>query len=106
MMLRRLSPGRRHLSKRLKQTSTAARRVTSLPSSWRAWGANGVSDGAIGEALRGDPVTRAEMAAVQAFKNMRHGDPEWVSRLLKGGYAERREHELMSIVLSSEIREG
>jgi hypothetical protein len=66
----------------------------------------GLSDGAIGEALNGGKVTRAEMAAAKAFKNMRHGDAEWVKRFLAGSYAERRENMLLSIILTSEIKDG
>jgi hypothetical protein len=67
---------------------------------------NGIADDVIAQTLRGDPVTRAEFEAVKQYQRARHGDPDWVSRLLKGGYAERREHELMNIVLSSEVRDG
>jgi hypothetical protein len=65
--------------------------------------ANGLSDGVIWEAISGKPVSRAEFEAVKQYQRAKHGDPEWVARFLKGGYAERREHMLMSIVLSSEI---
>jgi predicted RNase H-like nuclease len=65
----------------------------------------GVSDGAIAQAMRGDPVTAAEFAAAKAFQAMRHSDPEWVSSLLRGDWSSNREHQLMSIILSSDIAE-
>lgn len=62
----------------------------------------GLSDGSIGEALNGGKFTSAELAAVKVFRNSRHGDPDWCKRLLAGDYAARREHVLLSIILSSE----
>ena len=63
----------------------------------------GVSDGAIGQALRGDSFSREEVAAVTALRAKLHGDADWVKRLLSGDYAAKREHLLMSIVLSSPV---
>jgi hypothetical protein len=68
--------------------------------------AAGISDAAIAQAVRGDPVSRQEAEAVRHFQRMRHGDPEWCKRLLAGDYAATREHKLMAIVLSAPIKDG
>jgi hypothetical protein len=68
--------------------------------------AAGISDDSTAQAIRGDSVSRQEVEAVRQLQRMRHSDPEWCKRLLSGGAAERREHTLMSIVLSAPIKDG
>ncbi|MGH7489406.1 MAG: hypothetical protein ACREMY_27970 [bacterium] len=66
----------------------------------------GLADASIEQALRGGKVTSAEVAAAKAFQNMRHGDAAWVNKFLAGDYSARREHMLLSVILSSEIKDG
>lgn len=66
----------------------------------------GVSDGAIDEALRQKKYTAAEVAATKVFRARRHSDAEWCKRLLAGGVTERREHVLMSIILSAGVEDA
>lgn len=65
----------------------------------------GLSDAAIGEAIRGDPISKQEVEQVRQMQRMRLGDPDWCKRLLAGDYAARREHILMSIVLTAPIKQ-
>jgi hypothetical protein len=61
---------------------------------------SGISDYAIAEALIGTEFSVADVARTRALKAQRMGDAEWTKRLMNGGYAERREFTLMSIILS------
>jgi len=60
----------------------------------------GLSDGAIRQALEGQKVTKQELEAAKRFQEMRHGDAEWVKKLLSGDYAAKRESLLLSIIFS------
>ena len=62
-----------------------------------------ILDGAIAEAIEGSPVTRAVAEAARQFQRMKHTDPDWCDRLLRGEYSAVREHKLMCIILSSPI---
>jgi hypothetical protein len=66
----------------------------------------GLSDAVIEQAMRGDKISRAEMAAAKAFQTMRHGDAAWVKCLISGEWSANREHQLMSIILSSDIADA
>lgn len=66
---------------------------------------NGISDGAIEQALRGTKVTRVEFEATRQLQRIKHSDPIWTKNLLSGGVQEKREHMLMSIILSADIAE-
>jgi hypothetical protein len=66
----------------------------------------GVEDGAISEAFTGLPpggqkYDAATIATVRAFKAKCEGDPEWVRALFAGGYEQKRQLALWSIVLSN-----
>jgi hypothetical protein len=63
----------------------------------------GINDATIAETLNERPVSKAEFEATKILKNQKFGDAEWVKRYLAGGYTEKREAWLMSIILSSEI---
>ena len=62
---------------------------------------SGIPDGAIAEAFTGKQFTTEEVARARALKAQRMGDAEWTKRLMNGGYAERREFTLMSIILAN-----
>jgi hypothetical protein len=61
----------------------------------------GISDGAIAQLLDGHAMTPYEVEAVSRYKSLRLGDPEFTKRYLAGGWAERREMTLISMVLSA-----
>ena len=63
----------------------------------------GLNDGTIEQAIKLPPVTRADAAMTRAFQSKRHGDAEWVARLLAGDYEAKREFTLMSIILASPV---
>lgn len=67
--------------------------------------AAGISEGAIRQLLEDRKVSQQEYDAVKQLQTARHGDPDWVRKLLSGDHAAKRESLLMSIVLSSEIDE-
>jgi hypothetical protein len=64
---------------------------------------DGLSDASIEQAMQGGAVTVAEYRAAAALQSARHSDPAWVKRLLSGDYEAKREHTLLSIILSSQI---
>jgi hypothetical protein len=67
----------------------------------------GLSDGAVAEAFSGNdarsgrPFDTATVAQCRALKARLEGDPEWVKRLLSGGFEERRQLTLMSVILAN-----
>jgi hypothetical protein len=65
----------------------------------------GLSDGAIEQAVNLPPISRTEFMAAQAFQAKLHGTAEWRSKLLSGDYEATRQHNLLSILLSSPIAE-
>jgi hypothetical protein len=79
------------------------RRVTSYLASVRE--KFEVSAGVEDELRTGKPVTQAEFDAVKKLRTQRMNDPDWSARLLKGDPEAARESFLMSMVLSSNIRE-
>jgi hypothetical protein len=66
--------------------------------------ATGLNDATIAEALKGEPVTRVEVEAAKRYQAMRHADPEWVSKLLKGDWQARKEQLLLSIILTNPVK--
>jgi hypothetical protein len=65
-----------------------------------------ISDGAIKEAIAGTPISAHEHAAVKALETMRHGDADWVKRLMAKDFVANREHLLMCDLLSRPIAEA
>jgi hypothetical protein len=63
----------------------------------------GLSDQAILEAITGKPNTRAIVEEAKAYQRARHGDPEWVARLLKGDFQAKKEQLLLSIILTNPV---
>jgi hypothetical protein len=61
--------------------------------------AAGISDPVIKELLEGRLPTEQEVDAVTRFKNLRHGDAEWVKKYLSGDHDAIRESMLISMVL-------
>ena len=65
----------------------------------------GLSDAAVAEAFLGEPTggkyDAATIARVEAVKSQRLGDPAWVQRLMAGGWAEKRDFTLWSVVLAN-----
>jgi hypothetical protein len=66
---------------------------------------SGVRDEVIKQTLENTKVSVQEVAQAKQYQTMRHADKEWVSKLLAGDIAARREQMLLSIILSSEIAE-
>lgn len=64
-----------------------------------------VSPGVEEQLRSGQAVTQAEFDAIKQLRAQRMSDPEWSSRLLKSDPAAARESFLMSLVLSSRIKE-
>lgn len=60
----------------------------------------------IKQVLTGGEVTPQEHAAAIARKSELMADAAWTDRYLKGGAAEKREMTLISIVLSSPVKQG
>jgi hypothetical protein len=65
----------------------------------------GLNDAAIEQAVNLPPISRSEFMAAQAFQAKCHGTAEWRSRLLSGDYEATRQHNLLSVLLSSPIAE-
>lgn len=63
----------------------------------------GLRDEVVAEALRGSINTADVVRQTRALYQDRMSDPEWTERLLAGGAAEKREHALMSIILSGQM---
>jgi len=63
----------------------------------------GLRDEVIQQAFELPPITRADATMTKALQSKRHGDAEWVKRLMAGDYEARREHVLMSIILASPV---
>jgi hypothetical protein len=64
---------------------------------------SGVDGLAILEAFNGTLATPVEIAKAKALRTQLMADPEWCSKLLAGGYEQRRQLRLMSIILAGEI---
>jgi hypothetical protein len=62
----------------------------------------GLNDAIIEQALKGGGETPESIAATRVLLNQRKSDPAWRERLLAGGMSERRELQLMSIILAGE----
>jgi hypothetical protein len=66
----------------------------------------GIGDAAIAESIlgvdvkTGKPYDAATIAQAKAMKAQRLSDPEWTKRLFAGGYTEKRELTLLSVILS------
>ena len=60
----------------------------------------GLDDATIRQAVEGSPVAKAEYDAVKRLHADRLSNQEWISKLLKGAAAERRELTLMQTVLA------
>ena len=65
----------------------------------------GLNDESISQAVNLPPISRAEFMAAQAFKARCHGTAEWRNKLLSGDYEATRQHNLLSVLLSSPIAE-
>ena len=65
----------------------------------------GVREEVIRDFLRGEPVSKETRQLVERFQAKRHGDAEWVKKLLAGDHEANRELTTMSIVLSAPIAE-
>ncbi|MCK1672796.1 hypothetical protein [Bradyrhizobium sp. 150] len=64
-----------------------------------------ISSGVEEQLRSGAPVTQAEFDAVSKLRSQRMNDPGWSARFLKGDPVAAQESFLMSIVLSSEIKQ-
>jgi hypothetical protein len=65
----------------------------------------GLSDASIEQAISLPPISRTEFMQAQALKTKLHGTAEWRGRLLSGDYEATRQHNLLSVLLSSPIAE-
>lgn len=61
----------------------------------------GLDDATVAQALDGAPVTAAERAMAQRYKDMRLGDADFTRRYLAGEWSARREMSLLAAILSS-----
>jgi hypothetical protein len=61
---------------------------------------SGLNDSTIAQIINGTPASPAEVEMAKRFKEMRLSDKEWVSRFLKGEWAEKREMHLISAILA------
>jgi hypothetical protein len=66
---------------------------------------SGLNDESISQAVNLPPISRAEFMQAQALKSQLHGTAEWRSKLLSGDYEATRQHNLLSVLLSSPIAE-
>ena len=67
---------------------------------------SGLNDASISQAVNLPPISRSEFMAAQALKAKLHGTAEWRGKLLSGDYEATRQHNLLSVLLSSPIAEG
>jgi hypothetical protein len=68
----------------------------------------GISDAAIKDAVNGGKISRAEYDMVRRFQAERESDRSWVEKVharWPTGLAEKREHRLIHIALTSEVVE-
>ena len=65
----------------------------------------GLNDESISQAVNLPPISRAEFMQAQALQTRLHGTAEWRGRLLSGDYEATRQHNLLSVLLSSPIKE-
>jgi hypothetical protein len=66
----------------------------------------GLNDASIEQAVNLPPISRAEFMQAQALQARLHGTAEWRGKLLSGDYEATRQHNLLSVLLSSPIAEG
>jgi hypothetical protein len=66
---------------------------------------SGLNDASIEQAVNLPPISRAEFMEAQAFQVRCHGNAEWRGKLLSGDYEATRQHNLLSVLLSSPIAE-
>jgi hypothetical protein len=66
----------------------------------------GLNDASIEQAVNLPPISRAEFMEAQALQARLHGTAEWRGKLLSGDYEATRQHNLLSVLLSSPIAEG
>ncbi len=67
---------------------------------------SGLNDESISQAVNLPPISRSEFMAAQALQAKLHGTAEWRGKLLSGDYEATRQHNLLSVLLSSPIAEG
>ena len=65
----------------------------------------GLNDESISQAVNLPPISRAEFMQAQALQSKLHGTAEWRGKLLSGDYEATRQHNLLSVLLSSPIKE-
>ena len=65
----------------------------------------GLSDASIEQAVNLPPISRAEFMQAKALQTRLHGTAEWRGKLLSGDYEATRQHNLLSVLLSSPIAE-
>ena len=65
----------------------------------------GLNDASIEQAVSLPPISRAEFMQAQALQTRLHGTAEWRGKLLSGDYEATRQHNLLSVLLSSPIAE-
>jgi hypothetical protein len=66
--------------------------------------ASGLNDETIRQAVAGEPVTKQEVEMAKRYQQMKHGDAEWVRKLLAGDFVARREQLLLSIILTNPVK--
>lgn len=66
----------------------------------------GLSDPAIREVMADAKQTRTSVDLAAQRQIERHGDADWVKRLLAGSHAEVREQTLLSVILAAEVDES
>jgi hypothetical protein len=66
---------------------------------------SGLNDESIAQAVTLPPISRTEFLQAQALKTKLHGTAEWRGKLLSGDYEATRQHNLLSVLLSSPIAE-
>lgn len=64
---------------------------------------SGLNDESISQAVNLPPISRSEFMAAQALQAKLHGTAEWRGKLLSGDYEATRQHNLLSVLLSSPI---
>jgi hypothetical protein len=65
-----------------------------------------VSDGVLAQVIGGEKVSKAEHDAAKQWLSRHSSDESWVKRLLSGDSEARKEHFLVSVILSSEIKDA
>jgi hypothetical protein len=67
--------------------------------------AAGLDERSVEQIVDGERVTAKEYEAALQTRERLRNDPEWIRRLFAGGHEERRQHLLLSAILSADIKD-